>query len=202
MNIAVFCGSHLAKNPHFAEAAHAMGALIAEHRHRLIYGGSSWGYMGIVAQAALQAGGEVVAIIPSLFSQEVIDSQPVTELVVVESMSERKHELSLRSDAFIALSGGAGTLDEVTEMMTNNQLSLPGGMSSCRNSFGKAQYAAKASALKPIGILNTDSFFSPFMHQLEMMCNEGLLAENHYRAVLASPTPQELLHRIETWREK
>ena len=66
MNIAVFCGSHLAKNPHFAEAAHAMGTLIAVHGHRLIYGGSSWGYMGIVAQAALQAGGEVVAVIPSL----------------------------------------------------------------------------------------------------------------------------------------
>jgi len=197
MNISVFCGSHLGKNPRLAEAATSMGRLLAEEGHKLIYGGSSWGYMGLVAQGALAAGGHVTAVIPSLFSQEVIHSQEVSEMIVVKSMAERKHQLSMLSDAFIALSGGAGTLDEITEMLTNNQLRLPGGMSEFNDTFStKDHQTMSAFRLKPVGILNTDGFYDPFLQQLRVMCEEGLLAENHYRAVLSAPTPQELLHKI------
>lgn len=200
MNIAVFCGSHLGRNPHLAEAATSMGRLLAQQGHNLIYGGSSWGYMGLVAQGALSAGGHVTAVIPSLFSQEVIHSQEVSQMIVVKSMSERKHQLALLSDAFIALSGGAGTLDEITEMLTNNQLRLQGGMSEVNDTFSaKDHQSMSAFHLKPVGILNTDGFYDPFLQQLHIMCQEGLLAENHYQAVLSDSTPQGLLEKIENY---
>lgn len=199
-SIAVFCGSHLASNPIYADAAHEMGKLLAQRGYRLVYGGSSWGYMGVVAQACLEAGGEVTAVIPTIFSQEVIDSQPVTELVRVGSMAERKHQLALRSDAFIALCGGAGTLDEVTDMMTLNQLSLAGGMSTSREeeTFGNEAYKReKPAKMKPIGMLNANGFFDPFLQQLRRMTDEGLLNPTHHDAVVASDSPERLLEMIE-----
>lgn len=199
-SIAVFCGSHFSNNPIYADAAHEMGRLLAKRGYRLVYGGSSWGYMGVVAKACLEAGGEVTAVIPTIFSQEVIDSQPVTELVKVVSMAERKHQLALRSDAFIALCGGAGTLDEVTDMMTLNQLSLAGGMSTSREeetSGNEAYRRERPMKMKPIGMLNTNGFFDPFLLQLKRMTDEGLLSPSHHDAVVASSSPEELLELIE-----
>ena len=198
MNIAVFCGSHLGKNPHFAEAARETGRLLARRGHRLLYGGSAWGYMGLVAQGALEEGGHVTAVIPSLFDQAVIDSQPVTELLVVPSMSHRKDLLARESDAFIALPGGAGTLDEVTEMMTNNQLHLEGGLSESRGHFGESDYQRmQAERLKPIGLLNIDHFYDPFLAQLRLMADEGLLTENHLAALTHASAPETLIIKIE-----
>lgn len=199
MNIAVFCGSHIGKNPHFAEAARATGQLLAQRGHRLLYGGSAWGYMGLVAQGALEKGGHVTAVIPSLFSQEVIDSQPVSELLVVPSMSHRKDLLARLSDAFLALPGGIGTLDEVTEMMTNNQLHLEGGLSEHRATFGQSDYQhMQAEHLKPIGLLNIDHFYDPFLQQLRLMADEGLLTPNHLAALTHAPTPEQLLTKFDT----
>ena len=200
MKIAIFCGSHLAKNPNFAIAAQEIGTLIAQRGHHLLYGGSNWGYMGLVAQAALKEGGEVTAVIPTIFSQEVIDSQPVTHSIIVDSMAERKHQLAIQSDAYIALPGGIGTLDEITEMMVNNQLSLPGGMSSKRygEAFSPSDYlSSKGTAHRPVGILNTNGFFSPFLIQLDMMVEEGLLAQENRAALLDRATPENLLAAIE-----
>lgn len=200
MKIAIFCGSHLAQNPNFAIAAKEIGAIIAQRGHRLVYGGSNWGYMGIVAQAALEAGGEVTAVIPTIFSQEVIESQPVTHSIVVGSMAERKHQLAIQSDAYIALSGGIGTLDEITEMMVNNQLSLPGGMSTHRfgEAFSPSDYTANnRTPQRPIGILNTDNFFNPFLEQLDCMVKEGLLSPNNRAALISYTSPKELILAIE-----
>ena len=99
-HIAVFCGSHKGKNPHFQSAAQRLGQLIAMQGRTLIYGGSNFGYMGVVSEAAMQAGGYVVGVIPTLFSDEVIQSQRVSELVKVASMAERKEVIIQRADAF------------------------------------------------------------------------------------------------------
>lgn len=179
-NISVFCGSHLAQNVAFAWAAKEMGRLIARRGDILIYGGSNLGYMGEVSSAALQEGGKVVGIIPSFFSNEIIYSQPVTELVIVDSLSERKKAMGLRSDYFIALAGGIGTIDEISEMLTYNQLGRMG-------------------CLKPIGILNTDHFYSPLLSQFELMVNEGLLSLETYHCILSASTPEELLEKLDSW---
>lgn len=174
--IGIFCGSHEGKNPHFKEAAAAMGQLMAARGLTLVYGGSNWGYMGTCSSAALAAGGRVTGIIPDFFAEEVIHSQPVTELIVVQSMAQRKQRIANLCDAFVALPGGIGTLDEVTEMLTNNQLG-----------FG----------CKPVGLLNVDGFYDPFLQQLRLMLDEGLLRESNYGTVLSEADPAVLLSKME-----
>lgn len=196
MNIAVFCGSHMGRNPHFEEAARTLGGLLASNGHTLVYGGSSWGYMGVVAKAAYDAGGRVVAVIPSLFEQSVIDSQPVHELHVVRNMAERKHLLAELADAYIALPGGVGTIDEATEMLTNNQLQLSGGMSETRKDASHVAYLNPPTDCKLIGFVNTDGYYDHFLLQLKHMVDEGLFAPRHYKAVVAAPSPEALLDII------
>ena len=148
MNIAVFCGSSLPHNKEIVEAAAALGRRIAQEGHTLVYGGSNLGLMGVVSGAALEEGGRVVGVIPTLFSEEIIRSQPVTELVRVRSMAERKEYIIARSDAFVALPGGIGTLDEVLEVMVANQLK---------------------QIDKPMYLLNMDGFYNLFLEQLRQM---------------------------------
>lgn len=154
MNIAVFCGSSNPKNETYAAAARELGRSLAEGGHTLLYGGSNLGLMGVVSGAALEAGGCVVGVIPTLFSEDIIRSQAVTELVRVGSMAERKAYLIAHSDAFIALPGGIGTLDEVLEVMVANQLQHLG---------------------KPMILLNLDGFFDPFLEQLRVMHEAGFV---------------------------
>lgn len=154
MEIAVFCASSHPHNPLFAEAAAALGRKIALAGHTLLYGGSNLGLMGTVSTAAMENGGRVVAVIPTLFSEEIIRSQTVTELVRVRSMAERKEYLIAHSDAFIALPGGIGTLDEVLEVMVANQLK---------------------QIDKPMYLLNLDGFYNPFLEQLHQMYRMGFV---------------------------
>jgi uncharacterized protein (TIGR00730 family) len=176
--VGLFCGSHEGKNVHFKEAAAEMGTLIAKRGYTFVYGGSNWGYMGISSGAALAEKGRVIGVIPDFFAEEVIHSQPVTELVIVKSMSERKQHIAKISDAFVALPGGVGTLDEVTEMLTNNQLG-----------FG----------CKPVGLLNIDGFYDPFLQQLQLMFDEGLLRKSNYDTILSASSPEELLAKMESF---
>ena len=154
MNIAVFCGSGLPGDSRITKAAETLGRRLAEENHTLIYGGSNLGLMGVVSGAALAKGGHVVGVIPTLFSEEIIRSQPVTELVRVCSMAERKEYIIARSDAFVALPGGIGTLDEVLEVMVANQLK---------------------QIDKPMFLLNLDGFFNPFLEQLRQMHQMGFV---------------------------
>lgn len=176
--IGLFCGSHEGRNPHFKEAATAMGSLIAQRGYTFVYGGSDWGYMGISSAAALAAHGRVVGVIPDFFAPEVIHSQPVSELVIVKSMAERKQHIAALCDAFVALPGGIGTLDEVTEMLTNNQLG-----------FG----------CKPVGLLNIDGFFDPFLQQVRLMRDEELIRPSNYATLLSASTPEALLSKLESF---
>lgn len=154
MNISVFCGATLPHNKAYIDAARQLGRLIALEGHTLLYGGSNLGLMGVVSGAALAEGGTVVGVIPTLFSEEIILSQPVTQLVRVSSLAERKTYLLANSDAFIALPGGIGTLDEVTEVMVDNQLQHTN---------------------KPVVLINLDGYYDPFLQQLERFQTEGLM---------------------------
>ena len=164
MNISVFCGASLPHSEQITEAARQLGRAIARGGHTLLYGGSNLGLMGATSGAALQEGGRVVGVIPTFFSDDIIHSQPVSELVRVRTLAERKEYLIAHSDAFVALPGGIGTLDEVLEVMVANQLGL------VRDRSG-----ANQSQNKPMILLNLGGYYNPFLAQLDAMRAEGLL---------------------------
>ena len=165
MNIAVFCGSSLPRNKEIVEAAAVLGRRIAQEGHTLVYGGSNLGLMGVVSGAALDEGGRVVGVIPNLFSDDIIHSQRVTELVRVSSMAERKEYLIAHSDAFVALPGGIGTIDEIAEVMAANQLQIVDGKRVLDGSFRP----------NPMILLNIDGYFDPFLAQIQRAHEEGLM---------------------------
>lgn len=135
-----------------------MGQQIALGGHTLLYGGSNLGLMGQVSGGALEAGGTVIAVIPTFFSEEIINSQKVSQIVRVGSMAERKEYLIAHSDAFVALPGGIGTLDEVLEAMVSNQL-------------GPLQNSSHKD--KPVILYNPDGFWQPFLQQIDIMGQHG-----------------------------
>ena len=164
MHISVFCGASLPHSEQITEAARQLGRGIARGGHTLLYGGSNLGLMGVTSGAALQEGGRVVGVIPTFFSDDIIHSQPVSELVRVRTLAERKDYLIAHSDAFVALPGGIGTLDEVLEVMVANQLGLVRDRSGANQSQGK-----------PMILLNLGGYYNPFLAQLDAMRAEGLL---------------------------
>ena len=175
MNISVFCASSQPHNTRIAEAAAELGHRLALGGHTLLYGGSNLGLMGVVSSAALQEGGRVVGVIPTLFSEEIIRSQPVTELVRVRSMAERKEYIIARSDAFVALPGGIGTLDEVLEVMVANQLK---------------------QIDKPMYLLNLDGFYNLFLEQLRQMHQMGFVRATGEASLHAVGSTDELFLRL------
>lgn len=164
MNVSVFCGASHPHSEQITEAARQLGRAIARGGHTLLYGGSNLGLMGAASGAALQEGGRVVGVIPTFFSDDIIHSQPVSELVRVRTLAERKEYLIAHSDAFVALPGGIGTLDEVLEVMVANQLGLVRDRSGANQSQGK-----------PMILLNLGGYYNPFLAQLDAMRAEGLL---------------------------
>ncbi|MBO4751526.1 MAG: TIGR00730 family Rossman fold protein [Bacteroidales bacterium] len=161
MNIAVFCGASIPCNRRFVSAAVELGRSIALAGHTLVYGGSNLGLMGVVSDAALEEGGRVVAVIPTLFPEEIIQSQQVSEIIRVKSMAERKERIIAMCDAFVALPGGIGTLDEVFEVAVDNQLRRFSDLAS--------------QPPKPVVLLNIDGFYDTMLAQLRIMSDEGLL---------------------------
>ena len=152
--VCVFCGSSASADPRYLDAARALGALVAGRGVTLVYGGGSVGLMGVVADAALGHGGRVVGVIPvGLFAREICHTG-LTELHEVGSMHERKQLMYDLSDAFVALPGGLGTLDELAEVATWSQLGLHS---------------------KPVILLNVRGFWDPLLAQLDLMARTGLL---------------------------
>lgn len=177
-SICVFCGSHFGNNPNFDTAAEELGRTMAVQGRELIYGGSNCGYMGTVSSAAIKAGGRVVGVIPTFFTDAVITSQPVDELIMAESMGERKRIMSDRCDAFVALPGGVGTLDEITEMLTANQLGF---------------------CIKPIALLNVDGYFDCFIAQMDRLLKDGLVNRTTYDSLFATDNVTDLLRKIDSF---
>lgn len=179
--IAVFCASHHGRNPHYEVAAKLFGTTLAQQGRTLVYGGSNLGYMGTVSSAVLDAGGYAVGIIPTLFSDEVINSQPRAELIKVSSMAERKQMMIARCDAFVALPGGIGTLDEITEVLVANQL---------------------GECCKPMALLNVDGYFNAFLQQLKRITEDDLLRPGAAQTLLVSDNVEKLLQMIDDFSPK
>jgi uncharacterized protein (TIGR00730 family) len=170
--ICVYCGSNVGENPIYRETARQMGTLLASTGIGLVYGGGNVGLMGVLADAALAAGGEVLGIIPGgLFSREV-GHPGLTELRVVETMHERKALMADLSDGFIALPGGMGTLDELFEILTWAQLGIHA---------------------KPCGLLNVAGYFDPLIALLDHMVAEKFLRPEHRALALVDDDAERLL---------
>ena len=193
MNIAVFCGSSMPRNKEIVEAAAALGRRIAQEGHTLVYGGSNLGLMGVVSGAALEACGRVIGVIPNLFSDDIIHSQRVTELVRVGSMAERKERIMEACDAFIALPGGIGTIDEVSEVMVMNQLGLVRDHSGANHQPWRRVLDGTYKT-KPMILLNIDGYYNPFLEQLRLVKEEDLMRSD--AGLIAAENVEEVLCHI------
>jgi hypothetical protein len=174
-SICVYCGSRTGFHPSHREAAIALGQALAQHRLRLIYGGGHLGLMGVIADTVLACGGEVIGVIPEALVQKESAHRSLTQLVVVHSMHERKAQMAELSDAFIALSGGLGTLDELFEILTWAQLGFH---------------------QKPCGLLNINGYYDHLIAFLDHAVAEGFIKPSHRAALLISDSPSALLTQI------
>jgi uncharacterized protein (TIGR00730 family) len=174
-NISVFCGAHSGKNPIFAEEAKKMGELIAQKGINVVFGGGNVGLMGIVSAAAMDNGVEAIAIsLKSLIELELVNPK-VKELIITDTLLDRKDIFMERSDAFIVLSGGIGSLDELAEIMASNQLGLIN---------------------KPIGLLNTAGYYDHLIAWMQKAVEEGFISEANFNDLIISDSCEDLLERI------
>ncbi len=172
MNICVFCGSSSGTSPEYAEAAKQLARIFAKSEITLVYGGGNVGLMGILADEVLKNGGKAIGVIPDFLVRREVAHASLTQLEIVSSMHDRKKRMADLADAFIALPGGWGTLDELAEILTWRQLNL---------------------ITQPIGLLNTNSFFDALIAQMKKMSTDGFLKEENLSQLKIGPNPHELL---------
>jgi hypothetical protein len=176
--VTVFCGSNPGTDPAYADGARALGAELARRGLGLVYGGGRVGLMGIVADSVLAAGGEVTGVIPRHLWDKEVGHAGLTELLVVDSMHERKLAMADRADAFIALPGGVGTFEELFEVLTWTQLGIHD---------------------KAVGVLDVAGFYAPMLAFLDSAVAAGFLREGHRAILQAATDPAELLDRLAAW---
>lgn len=174
-SVCVYCGSRPGVKPEFSQAARIVGTWIGQHGGQLVYGGGKAGLMGIVAQAALQAGGRVVGIIPKSLVEKEWALHECTELHIVETMHERKRMMAERADAFLALPGGIGTFEELFEVWTWRQLGYHD---------------------KPVGLLNVDGYYDGLLGFLGSTVKQQFLSEWQMNLVQTDTDPLALLSRL------
>lgn len=176
--IAVFCGSSDGASPAYKEGAVKLGKELARRGITLVYGGASVGVMGTVADAVLEAGGQVIGVIPQMLEDREISHRGLTELIVVGSMHERKTRMAELSDGFIALPGGPGTLEEFFEIFTWAQLGLH---------------------QKPCGILNVNGYYDLLISFFDHMHEQQFLQEKYRSMALVASNPAELIEKFNTY---
>ncbi len=174
-SIAIFCGSSNGSEEVYRSQAMLLGETLAQRNIRIVYGGAKVGLMGAVADAALNAGGNVVGVLPHFLRTKEIKHERLSELIMVESMHERKTKMHELSDGFIALPGGFGTLEELFEILTWAQLGLH---------------------KKPVGLLNVNGFYDSLQHLLDTMVEKGFLKEINYSMLLIGNDIAELLEKM------
>jgi uncharacterized protein (TIGR00730 family) len=174
-SICVFCGSSVGNRPEYAAAAAEFGRLLASRGIRVVYGAGNVGLMGIVADAALVAGGEVIGVIPQMLVDRELAHRRITDLRIVGSMHERKALMAELSDAFVALPGGLGTYEELCEVLTWAQLGIHH---------------------KPCGCLNVLDYFTPLERLLDHAVAEGFMRPEHRGILVSSSDPHDLLARL------
>src|ERR671920_758599 len=175
MRICVYAGSNPGADPAYAEAAADLARVLAGRGIGVVYGGARVGLMGILADTALEAGGEVIGVMPQSLIDREVGHTGLTELRVVASMHERKAQMAELSDGFVALPGGAGTLEELIEVYTWSQLGLH---------------------RKPMGVLNVRGYYDGLEALLDHAVQEGFLREQHRAALHVAGDPEELLERF------
>lgn len=175
-SLAVFCGSKNGTNPVFSQHAAELGQLMAKNNIRLIYGGGSAGLMGIIADSVMNEGGSVTGIIPKILLEWEVQHRGITELIISDDMHERKRKIYSISDAALILPGGFGTLDELFEIVTWNQLTIHD---------------------KQIYILNSGGFYDHLIRHIETMKAEGFLYEEAIKRIHMISTPAEFFSRIQ-----
>ena len=173
--ICVYCGSSPGTRPEYAEMAAAFGAACARRGLSVVYGGGNVGLMGILADAALAGGGEVTGVIPRALAARGLAHGGLTELITVETMHERKSRMAGLADAFVALPGGIGTLEEMAEIFTWLQLGLH---------------------LKPVGLLNTGGFYEPLLLFFARMRDERFLSAEHHDRLTVATEAEPLLDAL------
>ncbi len=179
--VAVYCGASLGRPPAFAAAATALGGLLARRGLGLVFGGGGVGLMGVLANAALAGGTEVIGVLPRALMTAELAHPHVADLRVVESMHHRKALMADLADAFIALPGGYGTLDETFEILTWLQLGFHS---------------------KPFGLLNVEGYFDHLLHFLDRGIADELLRREHRAEILVETDPAPLLDRLSVHRPR
>ena len=174
-SIGVFCGSSIGKKEIYAQKAAELGELMAEHNIDLIFGGGKVGLMGVIADSLMNKGGKAIGVIPTDLLNKEVGHDGLDEMIVVDNMSDRKNKINKLSDAFIAMPGGFGTLDEVMEVLTYFQL----GWSE-----------------KPVGFLNINGYYDPLIQMMDTILEEKFMKYEHRHNVIFKSEPKELLDAI------
>jgi uncharacterized protein (TIGR00730 family) len=174
-SVCVYCGSRFGASPAFLSAARALGQAIASRGWRLVYGGGNVGLMGATADAALEAGGQVVGVIPERLMHREVGHRGLSELHVVQTMHERKRLMAELADAFIALPGGIGTLEELFEVWTWRHLGYHD---------------------QPIGLLNVGGFYDPLLAFMDHTRDAGFIDDSQQAMLTVSADASELLNRL------
>jgi uncharacterized protein (TIGR00730 family) len=176
--LCVFAGSSSGADPAYRQAAAALGRVLAERRVAVVYGGGSVGLMGALADAVLEAGGEVIGVIPQRLVDREIAHEGLSELRIVATMHERQALMSELSEAALALPGGMGTLEEVFELVTWSQLGIHH---------------------KPCGLLNVRGYFDPLAALLDHAVDNGFVKPEHREILIIEEDPATLLERVAAW---
>ena len=174
-NISIFCGAHEGKNPKYAESAKIISEVIAKRDINVVFGGGNVGLMKIISDTALDNGVEVLGIsLKSLHALELANPR-LNQIVVTDTLLDRKDEFMSRSDAFIVLPGGVGSLDELAEIMASNQLGIIN---------------------KPVGILNTEGYYDHLLKWFDKAVEEGFISSANLKELLVSDNPEELVDLV------
>lgn len=174
-HVCVYCGSRPGVRPEYADAAIELGRALVRRQIGLVYGGASVGSMGTLADAVLDAGGEAIGILPRWLESREVGHTRLKELHIVDSMHARKQRMIERSDAFVALPGGLGTFDELFEVLTWSQIGLHE---------------------KPVGLLDVNGYFAPFIALVRHAVAEGFALPEHERLFVVRPDPESLLDAL------
>ncbi len=175
-SICVYCGSNTGADPAYAHAARALGAALAEAELTLVYGGGQVGLMGVLADAVIDAGGDVTGVIPDFLHHKEIAHPRVSDMRIVKTMHERKMRMAEAADGFIAMPGGLGTLEELFEMWTWSQL-------------GRHE--------KPLGLLNVNGYWTRMLAFLDHMQDEGFVEPKHRAMLACEDRPEAVIKALQ-----
>lgn len=179
-SVGVFCGANTGINPVYSEASAQLGALMGEQGIKLVYGGGNVGLMGVIADAVLNSGGTGIGVIPQSLVDREVAHKGLQELIVVQTMHERKAIMAARSDAFVAMPGGFGTLDEICEIITWNQLGI---------------------IKKPVAFYNINGYWDKFFEMIDHTVSDGFVKADQRENLIVESDAEVLLKKLRAYSD-